>query len=313
MATRRRGGCWLAAALAVGCNGCDRQRPVAPAPEQAGSHADWPMPNAPGLGLPNERRYLTGSAGVVTDAVTGLAWQAAVPAPRRSWTAAKQACDALTLAGWDDWRLPSRIELVSLIDHSRSDPAVDLAAFPFVPGGGLPADWFWTSTPAAGEPTKAWYVYFYFGYPDIEESSSELGVRCVRAGAPTSSGSSGPRYQLSADGQTARDLGTNLVWQRQASADSVAFQAAIERCAALDAGAGGGWRVPTLTELSTIVSDDRRDPAIDVAIFPGATSDPFWTSSVFSDSPSRAWYVWFDRGSGLYDRQSTTRRVRCVR
>ena len=157
------------------------------------------MPNSAGIGLPHERSYSV-SDGTVTDAVTGLVWQQTVPAQRRSWSAAKDVCQALVLGGRDDWRLPSRIELVSLIEHRRSDPSLDLTAFPFTPGAGLASDWFWTSTPAAGAPEKAWYVYFYFGYPDIDEQSSEFAVRCVRGGPAAVQQ---PAYEIAAE--TVRD------------------------------------------------------------------------------------------------------------
>src|SRR5580658_7985396 len=37
-------------------------------------HASWPMPNPPGIGLPNPAEYDIGP-GVVVDEVTGLIWQ----------------------------------------------------------------------------------------------------------------------------------------------------------------------------------------------------------------------------------------------
>ena len=265
------------------------------------------MPNSAGVGLPHERSYSV-SDGTVTDVVTGLVWQQTVPAQRRSWSAAKDVCQALVLGGRDDWRLPSRIELVSLIEHRRSDPSLDLTAFPFTPGAGPASDWFWTSTPAAGAPEKAWYVYFYFGYPDVDEQSSEFAVRCVRDGT---SAVPRPAYEIAAE--TARDPGTGLVWQRGISPAGLDFAGAARHCAELVLAGAGGWRVPTLTELETLVDDSRVSPAIHVPTFPDSTSEPFWTSTPFAASASRAWYVRFDGGGALYERDSVTRRVRCVR
>ena len=265
------------------------------------------MPNSAGIGLPHGRSYSVAD-GIVTDGVTGLVWQQTVPAQRRSWSAAKEACQALVLGGRDDWRLPSRIELVSLIENRRSDPSLDLTAFPFTAGAGLGSDWFWTSTPAAGDPAKAWYVYFYFGYPDVEEQSSEFAVRCVRGG-PTAAQQ--PGYEIV--GETVRDTGTGLVWQRGLSPTGLDFATATQHCADLVLGDSADWRLPTLTELETLVDDSRVSPAIHVATFPDSTSEPFWTSTVFSDAVSRVWYVRFDGGGALYERDDVTRRVRCVR
>ena len=66
----------------------------------------------------------------VTDDVTGLQWQRAeAPAPL-DWWDARDYCVGLELAGHDDWRLPSRVELVSLLDYGGLDPTIDQDAFP---------------------------------------------------------------------------------------------------------------------------------------------------------------------------------------
>jgi hypothetical protein len=142
--------------------------------------AAWPMPNQPGLGLPHEQRYTVVTATstadeVVRDDVTGLVWQRLLSSRTFTWNEAVDYCDGLTLAGGGDWRLPSRIELVSLLDLSQTDPAINRDAFPNTPG-----EWFWTASRQAGNPTNAWYVYFYFGYPDTDDQQRPFRARCVR-------------------------------------------------------------------------------------------------------------------------------------
>lgn len=74
------------------------------------------MPNAT-PGLPNAQSFDTQKAGVVLDRVTGLMWQSAVDGDKfATFSEAAQRCESLTLAGFDDWRVPSRIELVSILD-----------------------------------------------------------------------------------------------------------------------------------------------------------------------------------------------------
>ena len=77
--------------------------------------------------------YDTSTAGVVVDRVTHLMWQRQVPADAHDWDQAGAYCACLQLAGHDDWRLPTRIELVSLVDYTRSFPAIDAQAFPDTP------------------------------------------------------------------------------------------------------------------------------------------------------------------------------------
>lgn len=267
------------------------------------------MPNAAGAGLPNQRSYEI-SDETVTDQVTGLVWQRQVPPRGYTWPAAREACQDLVLAGHDDWRLPSRVELVSLIDNERTEPAIDLEAFPFVPGNRPLSDWYWTSTPAATDPTKAWYVYFYFGYPDTDVQSSDFPARCVRGGRPGPAPSV-PHYQIAGD--TVRDTGTGLTWQRGLGPGTLDFQTANDACANLTLGGAGAWRLPTLKELATLVDDTRANPSIDTAAFPDTTSESCWSSTLFAGSTTRAWYLLFDEGSGLYEGVTVSRRARCVR
>ncbi len=136
------------------------------------------MPNQPGVGLPHEQKYTVltvGSDLVVRDEITGLLWQRQLDPRRFAWKDAVDYCDGLTLAGWDDWRLPSRVELVSILDLTRTDPSINLQAFPDTPG-----EWFWTASRQADDPTKAWFVYFYFGYPDTDPQQNMYPARCVR-------------------------------------------------------------------------------------------------------------------------------------
>lgn len=138
----------------------------------------WPMPNPASSGLPHPASYDTSTAGVVTDRVTGLMWQAAVSPTTYTWADAKAYCGALVLAGHSDWRLPSRIELVSLVDFTiaRPGPTIDASAFPNAPSGT-----FWTaSTRALQETSSAWYVLFDTGFVFTDLMSLAHSVRCVR-------------------------------------------------------------------------------------------------------------------------------------
>ena len=93
----------------------------------------WPMPNVL-PDLPNPASYDTSVAGIVLDKVTGLIWQRSVSAPSYTWTEAKSYCEGLTLAGYSDWRLPTRIELVSLVT-GEWNPSRDPQAVANTPAG----------------------------------------------------------------------------------------------------------------------------------------------------------------------------------
>jgi hypothetical protein len=73
----------------------------------------------------------------------------------------------------DGWRLPTRAELLTLVDDTRHGPAC--AVFP-----DCPSDWFWTSTPWAGSSSYAWYVNFNRGHASFYDVGYFSRVRCVR-------------------------------------------------------------------------------------------------------------------------------------
>lgn len=59
-----------------------------------------------------------------------------------------------------------------------------------------------------------------------------------------------------------------------------------------------GWRLPTRTELVSIVSYGRRTPALDPAFFPAVAPTPTWTADAAAGEPrDRAWTVLLSDGS----------------
>ena len=96
----------------------------------------------------------------VTDTVTGLVWQRIGGVAGARWNDANNYCGALTLEGQGGWRLPTLIELESLVDYSRSKPAIEPTAFPRT----LAMD-HWTSTMfyLPGDSGNWWTVRFATG------------------------------------------------------------------------------------------------------------------------------------------------------
>jgi hypothetical protein len=119
----------------------------------------------------------TGHAAVL-DRSTGLMW-AAIEMPRRGNHAkCLKFCENLELAGFKDWRMPTRAELLSLVDDTRHSPAIDTGLFP-----GCKSDWYWTSTPWAQSPSgNAWYVFFSDGDAGYGNHGYYGFVRAVRPG-----------------------------------------------------------------------------------------------------------------------------------
>ena len=112
----------------------------------------------------------TGTSATVTDASTKLVWQRSFSATGMTWDAAKTYCPK-------SFRLPSWSELQTIVDYTVPVPegAIDTAVFP-----NTPADYFWTASPAAGIPGKAWIVSFSSGATFTIPTGDPWRVRCVR-------------------------------------------------------------------------------------------------------------------------------------
>lgn len=88
-----------------------------------------------------------------------------------------QAVNAEKLCGFSDWRVPSREELLTLVDIKAvyPRPTIDIDAFPNTAN-----TYHWTSTVYSFDPHMAWFVYFGSGYDYYEYKSFASHVRLVR-------------------------------------------------------------------------------------------------------------------------------------
>jgi hypothetical protein len=164
--------------------------PVAPTAHEVWAH--WPMPNpdaaiAPDAStlLPHAMTYdagIDGGAAIVYDAVTKLSWARTAAANVSSIDQATSACAAAAATLGGAWRVPTRIELVSLIDFTQpsGQPTIDPVAFP-----DTPAAPYWTSSavPGDGGPSGYWSVSFATGLA-ANTAPAATTVRCVSGGTP---------------------------------------------------------------------------------------------------------------------------------
>jgi len=268
----------------------------------------WPMPNPASAGLPNPASYTVDATNdTVTDNVTGLMWQRTVDDhmfAKHLWSKAIDHCANLEHGGHDDWRLPSRIELVSLVDFTSGAPSIDTNAFPDTPNAE-----FWTSSHIEINISAAWVVFFgnattyllgVVPYPYV--------VRCVRLGHADT-----PKGHYTIINGAVYDPKRKLTWQQTISPSSFTWSQAQVYCSSLEL-AGAGWRVPSMKELQTIVDETRRSPSIELNTFPDTPPDWFWTSSLMGSTPPLSWYVDFNNGYADVGSEVTdTGRVRCVR
>jgi hypothetical protein len=106
------------------------------------------------------------------------------------------------------------------------------------------------------------------------------------------------RWESVMDNTAVLDRETGLVWERGASSSGEFWYQARSTCEVTNKGGRGGWRLPSLHELTslldkTVQTPDRKLPVgHPFGILPIA----YWSSTISLDDPSRAWTVDFSTG-----------------
>jgi hypothetical protein len=175
-----------------------------------GQFAEWPMPDTTGSAKVSTTTFRSSVDGeTLTDSVTGLMWQATIPTAAPgcasgqampstdqansdgtcTFSEAKSYCDALTVGGHDDWRMPTKIEMESVVDFSvvrnmgtGFATAVNFNAESLEPGirvNNMNVFGYWTSSPCLGPEGGAWTLEAGLGLARCS-SGGALNVRCVR-------------------------------------------------------------------------------------------------------------------------------------
>lgn len=112
-------------------------------------------------------RFVVEGESIVNDALTGLSWSRVANAPgpaqcrpgvAKNWGQAAKYVQCLNAAGWlgfQDWRLPNRRELRSLVNYGAASGGAWLRAQGFTAVGSA---LYWTSSTPGARPAKAWTV-----------------------------------------------------------------------------------------------------------------------------------------------------------
>ena len=300
---------------------------------ECGSHkwACWPIPNPLNDYLPNTASY-TDMGDVVHDNVTCLDWQKSPPNTTRTNQDALTYCENLSLGGHDDWRLPTRVEMASITDWTRS-PAID----PILSGQGgfykTGSNWVLTvDQRGAGAGTDfAWAQNMADGIVSNARSAAIVDrARCVR-GNGSGEGFNDyavppPNQYTELSAEEVRDNYTGLIWQRDGDASGLlTWDDARMYCENLTLGENDSWRLPSDRELATLVDEAEVAPAINRTMFPnahhGARSDNwYWAFGGARNNDAAHWglnfadgFTGFNAGAPGTWNYWTAAYVKCVR
>jgi len=248
--------------------------------ECQGQFAEWPLPSRLADAIHPASYTTSDDANTVVDNVTGLVWQRMLPAMYEgcsgategagsacTWEEAKAYCAALADG---DFRLPTKIELETLVDSSRFIPAWPKEFPPDIAAKNMS---YWTASAVVNDdlPENAWYVEFIDGSSSFDRTAAVFRVRCVRS-VTTRPGTPADRYDYDEIDDVVSDLRTGLIWDRQEGPAVDRQQDAAAYCTQR----GENRRLPTAIELLSLVDPTRPPPVLD-PIFP-APKGLAWTA-----------------------------------
>jgi hypothetical protein len=135
--------------------------------------------------------FVVDNDGTVTHSKTGLIWKRCEEGQSGSsceigasqvftWFDALAVAKDSAFAGNNDWRLPSKQELMSIVDETCFFPSINELVFPNTAPRSV-----WSSTTITAFPANAWFVEFGYassGHGSKLSSVARNGVRLVRGG-----------------------------------------------------------------------------------------------------------------------------------
>lgn len=129
---------------------------------------------------------------IVEDKRTGLTWIRDADLGRLDWIAASDLVIKLNkkeYAGFNDWRLPSKDDLDTLIIYARRanytggvDASSPYQLFNQLGFNNAQNYWYWTSSPYEDNATYAWVISMYNGNSRGESKDGSHNVWPVRGG-----------------------------------------------------------------------------------------------------------------------------------
>lgn len=129
------------------------------------------------------------------------------------------------------------------------------------------------------------------------------------------------RFTVNADDGTVTDSSTGLTWKRclegqtfsSGNCNNTATKYTWSQALALTS---GGWRVPNIKELQSIVDETKVNPAIDTACFPtpaGTANIYVWSASPYAGNTAQSWLINFKDGLFFYNLPQSTTGIVSVR
>ena len=269
------------------------------------------------------------------DRHTGLMWpiDAALLEFPMDWNAALESIRGLNRSGFlghNDWKLPNRRELFSLMSHDTINPSLP-AGHPFT---GVFNGYYWTSSTCVRLPDQAWYVHLggarvfkgmkyasYMVWP-VRAAETDRRAGLFRTGQTRCFDSAGtavdcrdtgqdgdllagrefPGERFEENGEAFLDRATGLTWLEDAdiSKGMTDWASAFDLIRGMNADRHGGygdWRLPAIRELESLTDLNCHSPAL-----PGThpfrnVREFYWSSTTSMYDTEYAWVLYLTDGA----------------
>jgi hypothetical protein len=269
----------------------------------------------------------------VLDQLTGLVWSRdANPGQFPcTWQQAFDLVDRINskhFAGFNDWRLPNRRELRSLMDYQQKKPPLP-AQHRFT---NIFLYWYWTSTTAAIHPSYAWAVHLEGARMFYNKKTQEAMCWPVRGqgngmlaatGQKSCWDSTGTEITGQGSGQQdgelrfgvpwpeprfrqhnglVQDQLTGLTWLEKPGElpEKMKWQQALDLVMELNSSQHLGrsdWHLPTINELESLVDAEYHSPALSSGHPFSGLRDGYWSSTTSYFETDWAWVLYLDKGA----------------
>ncbi|EDZ61993.1 protein containing DUF1566 [Sulfurimonas gotlandica GD1] len=114
---------------------------------------------------------------VFVDKSTSLIWQDHQDNQELSITyyQSQEYCANLVIGKYSDFRLPTLVELQSIVDYKSYDPAIK-KGFDYVSN-----EYYWSTTPFADDAKTVWLIHFRKGERTVKAMHYDRHIRCVQS------------------------------------------------------------------------------------------------------------------------------------
>lgn len=144
--------------------------------------------------------------------------------------------------GFNDWRVPSKIEMRSLVNHDKINPAYNTEIFQ-----SLLADNYWCGVSYGMREDCGWVINLNIGAETTQNKTLKSYAVAVRGEKFV------PQFVDNGDG-TITDTRTNLMWQK-AQPERKSYNDVQEMLKDFELAGYKDWRLPTMNELGTIFDE----------------------------------------------------------